>query len=41
MDSFIYALVLVPALRVLLPRSGTPERIHAGLQGKLGITWSA
>jgi MFS family permease len=24
MDSFIYALVLVPALRVLLPRSGTP-----------------
>jgi hypothetical protein len=24
MDSFIYALVLVPALRELLPRSGIP-----------------
>jgi MFS family permease len=36
MDSFIYALVLVPALRELLPRSGitaTPENIgfHGGL----------
>src|SRR5690242_20971357 len=36
MDSFIYALVLVPALHELLPRSGipaTPENIgfHGGL----------
>jgi MFS family permease len=31
MDSFIYALVLVPALRVLLPRSGTPAN-----QGAIG-----
>src|SRR5215510_4444622 len=36
MDSFIYALVLVPALRELLPRSGlpaTPENVgfHGGL----------
>jgi len=34
MDSFIYALVLVPALRDLLPRSGvTPDQAHIGFYG--------
>src|ERR1700679_3369496 len=29
MDSFVYALVLVPSLRDLLPRSGIPPPAHA------------
>src|ERR1700733_5577519 len=34
MDSFIYALVLVPALRDLLPRSGLPaDQANVGLYG--------
>jgi len=34
MDSFIYALVMVPALRELLPRSGTPaDQSHVGFYG--------
>src|SRR6266852_9942050 len=36
MDSFIYALVLVPALRDLLPRSGIPnDAAHTGFYGGL------
>src|ERR1700737_1776380 len=36
MDSFIYALVLVPALRELLPRSGIPATTaNLGLYGGL------
>src|SRR5437879_366194 len=36
MDSFIYALVLVPALRDLLPRSGiAPDQANVGLYGGL------
>src|ERR1041385_5779274 len=36
MDSFIYALVLVPALRELLPRSGIPaDQSHVGFYGGL------
>src|SRR5207244_5507123 len=34
MDSFIYALVMVPALRELLPRSGIPaDQSHIGFYG--------
>jgi MFS family permease len=34
MDSFLYALVLVPALRELLPRSGMPaDQAHTGYYG--------
>ena len=36
MDSFIYALVMVPALRELLPRSGIPgDAAHTGFYGGL------
>ena len=36
MDSFIYALVMVPALRELLPRSGIPaDQAHVGFYGGL------
>jgi len=36
MDSFIYALVMVPALRELLPRSGIPgDQSHVGFYGGL------
>jgi MFS family permease len=36
MDSFIYALVMVPALRELLPRSGVPgDQSHVGYYGGL------
>jgi MFS family permease len=36
MDSFIYSLVLVPALRELLPRSGiAPTTANVGLYGSL------
>src|ERR1051326_2453782 len=36
MDSFIYALVLVPALRDLLPKSGiAPDQANVGLYGGL------
>ena len=36
MDSFIYALVMVPALRQLLPRSGIPaDQSHIGFYGGL------
>jgi len=36
MDSFIYALVMVPALRELLPRSGIPaDQSHIGFYGGL------
>ena len=36
MDSFIYALVMVPALRELLPRSGIPgDAAHTGYYGGL------
>jgi MFS family permease len=36
MDSFIYALVMVPALRELLPRSGIPgDAAHVGFYGGL------
>src|ERR1700704_1215213 len=36
MDSFIYALVMVPALRELLPRSGIPDTpANEGLYGGL------
>ena len=36
MDSFIYALVMVPALRELLPKSGIPgDQAHVGFYGGL------
>src|ERR1044071_1335189 len=36
MDSFIYALVMAPALRELLPRSGIPnDQSHIGYYGGL------
>src|ERR1044071_6513034 len=36
MDSFIYALVMAPALRELLPRSGIPnDQAHVGYYGGL------
>src|SRR2546430_13317758 len=36
MDSFIYALVMVPALRELLPRSGiAADQSHVGFYGGL------
>src|SRR3989449_11281806 len=36
MDSFIYALVMVPALRELLPRSGiAADQAHVGFYGGL------
>jgi MFS family permease len=36
MDSFLYALVLVPALRELLPRSGVPaDQAHTGYYGSI------
>ena len=36
MDSFIYALVMVPALRELLPRSGIPgNQANVGFYGGL------
>ena len=36
MDSFIYALVMAPALRELLPRSGIPnDQSHVGYYGGL------
>lgn len=36
MDSFVYALVLVPSLRELLPRSGIPAtKGNVGLYGGL------